>query len=81
MIEPDERDIGRKVIYQREWMKPDDIEYGVITSFNDKYVFVKYGSDTHSKATRREDLGWVLGPQTWNGTRPMMYCNERKGDF
>lgn len=31
-------------------------EYGIITSVNDYYVFVKYGTDFISKATRPEDL-------------------------
>lgn len=49
--------IGRKVIY-----KPylgcgmDDHEYGVITSTNSKYVFVRYGKDINSKATDPNDL-------------------------
>lgn len=38
MIEPTEADIGREVIYQGS--HPDDRESGVISSFNDKYVFV-----------------------------------------
>lgn len=45
-------DIGRTVVYDPGYKK----EVGVITSFNDKYVFVRYGSDIHSKATRRDDL-------------------------
>ena len=32
------------------------LETGVITSVNDKNVFVRYGSDINSKATRPEDL-------------------------
>ena len=31
-------------------------EYGEITSVNDKYVFVRYGREINSKATRPEDL-------------------------
>jgi len=31
-------------------------EVGVVTSMNDSFVFVRYGTDTTSKATRREDL-------------------------
>lgn len=42
--------IGNKVIYL-----PTN-EEGVITSVNEMYVFVRYGSDTHSKATRAYDL-------------------------
>lgn len=58
MIEPSEKDIGRKVIYKRS-PSMDTGEEGVITSFNDTYVHVRYGSDTHSKATRHHDLEWV----------------------
>lgn len=67
MISPDDRDIGRLVIYREI---PGHIrEQGVITSFNDGYVFVRYGSDTHSKATRREDLEW-LRPYRKTDVRP-----------
>lgn len=51
MIETRMKDIGRKVFYAGS-----TIERGVITSFNESFVFVRYGSDLHSKATRREDL-------------------------
>ena len=51
MIEPTEEDIGRKVIYYGY-----EEEHGVITSFNDVTVFVRYGDDSHSKSTSREDL-------------------------
>jgi len=56
LIKVTEKDVGRTVIYKKEWMTPRHWEYGVITSFNDSYVFVRYGADTHSKATRRQDL-------------------------
>lgn len=55
MINPIEKDIGRKVIYKAY----KQIEEGVITSFNDVCVFVRYGSDIHSKATDRQDLTWL----------------------
>ena len=58
MINPTKDDIGRKVIYH---LNPAMFEVGVITSFNDKYVFVRYGADIHSKATRREDLEYERG--------------------
>lgn len=54
MINPGEADIGRKVVYRdRSGYK---VEEGVITSFNESYVFVRYGSDFTSKGTRRQDL-------------------------
>lgn len=33
-----------------------DCEKGVVTSTNDHYVFVRYGNQANSKATRAEDL-------------------------
>jgi hypothetical protein len=56
MIEPTEKDIGRAVIYHR-WDKFNEL--GVITNFNDAYVFVRYGAESHGKATKREDLHWT----------------------
>jgi len=58
MIEPKEKDIGRKVIYNAGHPGAED-EYGRITSFNDGVVFVRYNphGDT-SQATSREDLRW-----------------------
>lgn len=61
MIEPKSTDVGRAVIYRPEWQRYRklDGERGVITSSNDAYVFVRYGDETGSKATRREDLEWA----------------------
>ena len=59
MIEPTLDDINkRRVIYKQQWMTSKDWEYGFITSFNDSYVFVRYGNELHSKATKRENLYW-----------------------
>jgi len=58
MIEPTEKDTNRRVIYKKDWMTPKDWEYGFITSFNDTLVHVRYGVDTGSKGTYREDLYW-----------------------
>lgn len=55
MINPTKKDIGRRVIYT-PIRGPK--EYGVITSFNDWSVFVRYGAKTCSEATAREDLTW-----------------------
>ena len=58
MIIPKTEDIGRTVIYLAR--HPGAIpEEGVITSFNDWFVFARFGSDKHSKASRREDLSWA----------------------
>ena len=48
------RHIGNAVVYWDD--HHDHAEQGVVTSVNDTYVFVRYGSDSHSKATRPEDL-------------------------
>jgi hypothetical protein len=45
--------IGRLVVYRPF---PDVYEEGVITSVGDYYVFVRYGSQQTSAATRPEDL-------------------------
>ena len=48
---------GRRVVYRTA---PDyESEEGVITSFNDTAVFVRYGADVNSKPTSREDLDWL----------------------
>ncbi len=63
MIKPTENDIGTKrVVYKQDWMTSKDWEYGVITGFNEYYVFVRYGSETQSKATKRENLYWDVQP-------------------
>jgi hypothetical protein len=50
-------DKGRKVVYQK-WpiMRR---ERGVISSWNESVIFVRYGADLTAKATRPEDLEWV----------------------
>lgn len=57
MIDPKQTDVGRGVIYQASHPGAK-LEPGVITSFNDHYVFVRYGRNFTSAATRREDLVW-----------------------
>lgn len=56
MINPTTKNFGRSVVYKRGTRFMAE---GVITSFNDSYVFVRYGADHGSQATRREDLEWV----------------------
>lgn len=55
MIEPIDKDIGRRVTY-----RPivGDVQEGIITSFNDYCIFVRYGTSVTSQATFREDLFW-----------------------
>lgn len=63
MLTPDvtKSDIGRTVIYREPIDHPGrKVERGVISSFNDSYVFVRYRGIT-SAATRREDLEWAPG--------------------
>lgn len=60
MIEPIEKDIGRKVYYTGNTYPGGEIEEGVITSFNRVSVFVRYGAKLHSEATSPEDLEWTL---------------------
>ena len=40
----------------------------MITSFNSRAVFVRYGADVGSKATSRQDLEWV-GKPTFAGSQ------------
>jgi hypothetical protein len=61
MIHPTEADIGRSVTYRgRRKGPPAKPEEGVITSFNESFVFVRYGDWKASRATRREDLEWIM---------------------
>ena len=49
--------IGNNVTYTPyEGCDHSQLEYGVITSVNDTYVFVRYGTDRISKATAAEYL-------------------------
>ena len=59
MIKPTDSDIGRKVIYTGNRYPGGAIEEGVITSFNDHSVFVRYGAQC-SQATARSDLEWAF---------------------
>lgn len=58
MINPQTVDVGRKVVYRARHPSAE-LEEGIITSFNDTCVFVRYGADSGSKGTRREDLEWL----------------------
>jgi hypothetical protein len=58
MINPTEKDIGRSVIYIPSH---GNREYGIITSFNSRFVFVRYSHQhqtQNGQATMREDLHW-----------------------
>jgi len=58
MIDPQVEDVGRYVVYVGNRYPGGALERGVITSIGEHYVFVRYGSDVHSKATLRDDLDW-----------------------
>jgi len=61
MINPTKQDIGRRVTYfvTINFVRIAE-DYGVITSFNDYYIFVCYQKRSTSKATLREDLEWGI---------------------
>jgi hypothetical protein len=59
MINPITNDIGRRVVYTGNRYPGGQPEVGCITSFNDHAIFVRYGDDKHSKATKRQDLEWA----------------------
>ena len=51
-------DRGRKVIYQ-SW--GGVAEEGVITGWNEPYVFVRFGNSVTSQACRRDQLEFTFG--------------------
>lgn len=61
-IEVSQEDVGKRVRYVPLHANGDlghpDVEEGIITSFNEYTVFVRYGSDLHSKGTYPTDLVW-----------------------
>jgi hypothetical protein len=58
MLEPKQSDIGREVIYRVH--SNAKAEEGVITRFNEKYVFVRFGEEEKSVVTTRDQLEWKL---------------------
>jgi len=55
-IKVTKKDIGRKVIYDNGFEK----EEGVITSYNNRFVFVRYGNKSCSEATYYRDLQYTF---------------------
>ena len=49
-------DVGRKVVYKTLQV----LEEGIISSYNDKYVFVKYGTCSTAQATSPTDLEFAF---------------------
>jgi len=59
MIQPTQADIGRHVIYRERGDFPGrKVEEGVLTSFNNRVAFVRYGIGYTSAATDFADLEW-----------------------
>ncbi len=59
MIAPSPADIGRAVAYRdRLEMMP---QLGIITSFDQFFVYVRYSAEPYSRATKASHLNWV-GP-------------------
>ena len=56
--EPKQSDIGREVIYRVH--SNAEAEEGVITRFNEKYVFVCFGKEEKSVVTTRDQLEWKI---------------------
>jgi hypothetical protein len=59
MIDPNKDDVGKTVIYHRNGTR----DVGVVESFNEHYVFVRYGTELNCKATLRADLDWLDGEE------------------
>jgi hypothetical protein len=57
MIDPTNDDIGRVVIYHDRIRGL--VERGIVTAFNNAYVFVHYSGQRNAKATVRQDLAWA----------------------
>jgi hypothetical protein len=58
MINPTKEDIGRGVVFSDGERRED----GVITSFNDRFVFVRYKHQhpsANGQATHRSQLEWL----------------------
>ena len=51
------KDIGRTVAYKHDDCKP---EVGIITSYNNMYVFVRYGNSLYSQATYPDNLEFEI---------------------
>lgn len=57
------RNVGEAVVYRPPGDNWVVAERGVITGVSGGWVFVRYGTDAHSKATHSRDLHFV-GEQT-----------------
>ena len=76
MIKPTDADVGRHVIYTPYGdYENKKIEEGVITSYNDKVVFVRYGRGSTSAAT---DPACALTEAQWRDEDKSMDAHFRK---
>ena len=57
-------DKGRKVLY-RGW--DGSFEEGVIASWTDAYVFVRFGNSVRPQACGRDQLEFIFGEEPTNG--------------
>ena len=57
LVELTKKDVGRMVIYR---VGSPVEERGIITSWNKKYVFVRYGNNAGSQATEARDLKFEI---------------------
>ena len=62
------------------------VEEGVITSVNEHYVFVRFGADKASKATRAADLILLANAEAYKNHSPGCQCPvcraaEENGDL
>jgi hypothetical protein len=51
-----EKDKGREVVFDNGWKS----EFGTISSWNERFIFVKYNGSQNGKATRPEDLRFSI---------------------
>jgi len=56
MINPEQGDEGRTVMYRGTGMEM--AERGIISSWTDRVVFVRYSGGSTAAATQRSDLMW-----------------------
>ena len=55
MINPTASDVGRRVVYT---MPHGEVKSGIVSSWNDEWVFVRYTTGDTAAATHRKDLNW-----------------------
>ena len=70
MIDPTElteSDKGRQVIYEVPEGTARRVEFGVISSWNDKYIFVRYTHGDTAAATNPEDLDFAFALEPSKG--------------